>query len=153
MTSRHNLNLLYSIKLINVNYFYMKKSPFHDYANALLKIPEVSIGSGIDKYGNQTIERTYKEYQCILEPAKADEVSTQYMPGKNSNSIFLKGYLVNPLAFSPDMKFPCDCEMEMKMGPGYVQEGQIRLIYPVSNPYLLGEKLDIINQVVGWFWY
>ena len=131
----------------------MKKSPFHDYANALIKIPTSVLGEGLDKYGNQLVTQSFTEYQCILEPAKADTVATQYMPGKNSNTIYLKGYLVNPLEFPSSISFPCDCEMEMKMGPGYVQEGRIRLIYPVSDPYLLGEKIDIINKVVGWFYY
>lgn len=131
----------------------MKKSPFHDYANALIKVPESFVEEGTDNYGNQLISQKYIEYQCILEPAKADTVATQYLPGKNTNSIYLKGYLVNPLSFPASISFPCDCPMEMKMGPGYVQEGKIRLIYPVSNPYILGENIDIINQVVGWFYY
>lgn len=131
----------------------MKKSPFHDYANALIKVPESVVGQGTDNYGNQLISQNLTEYQCILEATKADTVATQYMPGKNSNSIYLKGYLINPLSFPPTISFPCDCLMEYKMGPGYVQEGKIRLIYPVANPYILGEKIDIINQVTGWFYY
>jgi hypothetical protein len=128
-------------------------SPFTYYANAVIHLPRVLVGVGVDRYGNQSLDKEIIDYQCLLEPGKADTMATQYMPGINTNNIFLSGYLINPYYFPSDISFPCDADVELKTAPGKTQIGKIRLLPVMSDPYLLKTNVDFINKVKGWFYY
>ena len=128
-------------------------SPFLPYANATIELPRVSVGEGSDRYGNQIVLTEVITFQCLLEPAKADTFSTQFMPGVNTNLIFVSGYLVDPYQFPYDIGFPCDCDAEMKIGPGNTKRGKIRLLPTLTDPFLLESGYEYINRVKGWFYY
>ena len=88
------------------------KSPFRRYANAILKIARQGDFTIEDpETGNRIPHIEYQEVRAMLNTTDSkDDNKTKQMAGIDAQSIYVKGYLTEPMFFPEDVKPPLEVE-------------------------------------------
>jgi hypothetical protein len=113
-------------------------SPFKKYSNAVINIPIIKSG----EYNPETMQyediTTFQEYKVLLEPSKGDIRANQANAVLDINTLIMKGRLVNPQQFSPSIKFPVHCKVQLVREK---QRGTMEISLTPLSPFFNEERL------------
>lgn len=122
-------------------------NPLLSKATLLIPVPSAVVTQDSD--GNWITNDSYAIYLAYFKkPGKQPEVNNN--PGTDGFSVYLKGYLIDPLFLPSNLKLPIKVECTRNIGKRE-QKGTFE-IRPSLVPVELVE--GIIGQAIeGWFWW
>lgn len=141
-----------------MNNIFKNKSPFDYYANATLSLslmkPYISDNLNkplTDSYNQPIIEYEKIDIRCLLREKNSpssDSFSGDVYPGVNQHSLYLEGWLVDPLTYPPSLKFPAIADIVIELS-GLPQKGKFTILPFMKDPFLAKENIDFITDIRG----
>lgn len=135
----------------------MSKSPFKNYANAIITIKGIVTGYTTSPTGNRIPNTTDLTFKALLESVTSNSQSIErlavdiktYVGGDVATEL-LAGYLVEPLQFPNSVKLPVNAEVALTMF-GKETKGSLYILPVIESPWLSYTKIDYLNRIVGVF--
>ena len=117
-------------------------SPFGNYSNATLTVS--TPGDTVEKIaGNWVPVETSETYQAILKPTRP---KPNVLPGLDGASIYLSGYLTDPMVFPETVRLPARIPCVITMQNSITQEGIFEAQFLPSGGFgveaITGQKIE-----------
>lgn len=125
-------------------------SPFTPFANAVLTFNVPTGNVTINLVGNRVVETSPLQFTAMLKPVK-DAAEVSFYVGDDDVSELMKGYLVEPLVFPPNLTAPIEGKAEVKTAIGVSKSGTFKLLPLTQSPYLTGLGIDFLTKITGVF--
>jgi hypothetical protein len=121
-------------------------SPFGDFHNGILKIPSQASSVTLNATtGNYESNATLIDYKVYLKPSRPTVTPKE---GLDASSVFLSGYLVDPMSFPQGFEFPNRITATVDLATG-TQTGSLELGIAIASAF--GVEAITGTKIYGWF--
>lgn len=102
----------------------------------------------VDKWGNETPSVNIVPMQCYMKDKHSKGDRTDKRPGgAGINSVFLEGYLVDPMVYPQGVVPPFECDASISNWHGQDRQGKFYSLPRIPQPY---EKPYTGERIAGW---
>lgn len=124
-------------------------SPFRSVYNTELQFLIDSDELTTDRFDNLIPSQKTINVSALLKPASQSTISR--WAGKDSNSLLLEGFLVDPLELPIQIQPPCKAKMKIRTATNRQEEGDAELLPLIQNPYVVAVGIKNVTRILVQF--